>query len=82
MNDAEKIEFERSQRQKLNPIQEQLEEFTEKCRMKILESVDEVYFELTGRHKQGWTDADLPELFKSVDTHIEKLFWRSKGLNA
>lgn len=46
------------------------DEVIEAARKKVLKSLDEVLEDYTGETDKGWSDADLPNLFKAVDTQV------------
>jgi hypothetical protein len=47
------------------------EEFTYKVRDTVLKALDGL-----APNGKGWTDQDLPQLFKALDKHAETLFER------
>lgn len=50
----------------------------EEGRKAVLEALDRYVASKMLGHSKGWIDADLPELFKSVDAHLERLAERLK----
>lgn len=60
---------------------EQQEAFKDDTRKAVLNALDGLMASFDKPDK-GWTDADLPNLFKAVDAHAENLFTRHHLLNA
>jgi len=54
---------------------EQRDEFQDEVRSAVLKALDGV-LEAHGKTEKGWTDADLPTLFRALDKHAETLFDR------
>lgn len=51
-----------------------IEQFSDVLRTKVLEAIDEVTQEFVNHPKaKGWKDSDLPDLFKGLDAHIQRL---------
>lgn len=52
---------------------ERRDEFVDEVRNAVLKALDAV-MEAHGKSEKGWTDSDLPQLFKPLDKHAESLF--------
>lgn len=61
-------------------LEEQKEEFVYRVRDAVLKALDGImeaeHAKFKGRKLKGWTDQDLPALFKAVDKHAQTLFDR------
>jgi hypothetical protein len=44
----------------------------EAFRLRLLEALDSAAQSLTGEPDCGWTDSDLPHLFRALDAQIER----------
>ena len=43
------------------------EEIQEKVRAAVIAALDNAALDITGKPNQGWTDNDLPPLFRAID---------------
>ncbi len=60
------------------PIDERLDDFRDEVRASVLRALDQVMESRRGSDEKGWKDADLPQLFKALDTHAKNLFDRER----
>lgn len=53
--------------------------FIELVREKVLAALDAAARKRYGKHNIGWKDAELPELFKVIDAHAERIAQRAQN---
>ena len=50
-----------------------LEQVRDSFRAALLAALDKAAKQYTGEAKSGWVDSDLPELFRALDSQIERV---------
>jgi|KBSMisStandDraft_5_1062788.scaffolds.fasta_scaffold1337887_2 hypothetical protein len=50
-----------------------LEQVRDSFRAAVLAALDEAAKQYTGNAASGWTDSDLPEFFRALDSQIERV---------
>lgn len=53
--------------------------FEQKVKDRVLQALDDAYYDLTGHPDAGWKDGDLPDLFKALTSQTSTLWKRAGG---